>query len=111
MPGKPPSIKFLSIAWPILCGSLAAPITAIAFGLILINFLESQIKEVTILMVKSPGKSLLMGIVFLIIIPLAAFLLFITLIGIPLATIILGLYFLLLYLLEMLHIVRGRWMF
>lgn len=70
---------------------------ALAVGLILINFFGSRIKQINILMVKKPGKSLLLGLIFAFILPIISVLLFITLIGIPLGMIIFVLWVLLLY--------------
>lgn len=70
---------------------------ALALGLILINFFGSRIKQINILMVKKPGKSLLLGLIFAFILPIISVLLIITLIGIPLGMIIFVSWILLLY--------------
>jgi hypothetical protein len=70
---------------------------ALAVGLILINSASPQIKKINVLMVKNPGKSLLLGLVFSFILPIIAMLLMVTLIGIPLGISIFGLWLLLLY--------------
>jgi len=87
-------LEFNKINW---FWQLVAFFSSLLIGLIIINLFPSSTKKIMLQIIETPGKVLLAGLVFVLVMPLAAFLLLITLIGIPLGLIILGAYFFLLY--------------
>ena len=70
----------------------------IALSLVFIHFFTPQIKKAMIRMVERPLHATLLGAVFLFIIPIAAVLLMVTLVGAPLGLVVLALWLLMLYL-------------
>jgi len=69
----------------------------LAIGLIIISLIPKKVVEVQQEMIKHPGRSLVWGLIFILLTPLVIFLLLFTLIGIPIALILLALYLIILY--------------
>lgn len=72
-------------------------ITQVILGLILVNFFPNFTLRTTNFIEKEPWKSLVVGIVAIIIVPIISLILFVTVIGIPLAALTLIFYFILAY--------------
>jgi len=71
-------------------------------GLVIISLFKKPVKEITEEMIKNPGKNILWGMIYFIVVPLFFFLLFFTVIGIPLALIGLALYLISVYIAKVL---------
>lgn len=83
----------------------------LVLGLILVSLLRKKVLEVTKRMLKKPGASLGWGIVFSIVIPVVSFFLLFTLIGLPLAFIVMALYIIALYIAKVFAgIALGYWL-
>jgi len=78
-------------------GKLISIFGLIVVGLVLITLVPQIVTQISTEMNKSPGRSMLWGVAFLILTPLIAFVLLITVIGIPLAIIMFILYLIAFY--------------
>lgn len=70
---------------------------AIAFGLIIVSWLKKPVEEITDLMITKPWASLGLGFIVLFLTPIAAVIIMITMIGLPIGLTVLGLWILLMY--------------
>lgn len=87
-----------SKAWPgILVAKLVSLIGMFIVGLVLIGLFRDKLYKITDIIWKSPWQSLLWGIIFLIVVPILAIILLITVIGIPLSIVGILVYVTLLY--------------
>lgn len=77
--------------------TLASFLSALVLGLLLIKFAPRYIENVSDNVLNAPARSLLYGLIFLVVVPVLAFFLFITLLFIPLSIVIMILYFLAMY--------------
>lgn len=85
-------------AWPsLLIAKLVSLIGMLIVGLVLIGLFREKLYKITDIIWKSPWQSLLWGIIFLIVVPIAAVILLITIIGIPLSIVGMLVYVTLLY--------------
>jgi cytoskeletal protein CcmA (bactofilin family) len=90
-------------------GNLIAIFSALVIGLVLINFWRDPIIRITDLMQSKAGASLGWGILVFLLTPIIAFILLITIIGIPLSLILMALWLIALYLSKILvGILVGR---
>ncbi|MDO8592638.1 MAG: polymer-forming cytoskeletal protein [bacterium] len=98
---------FTDLAW--WWGKLIGIFSALVIGLVLISFWREQILKITDLMLNRVGASLGWGILALLLTPIIAIILLITIIGIPLSLILLMLWLIALYLSKILvGILIGR---
>lgn len=99
--------NFISLAW--WWGNLIAVFSALVMGLVLISFWREPIIKVTDLMLNKVSASFGWGILVLLLTPLIAIILLITVIGIPLSLILTALWLIALYLSKILvGILVGR---
>lgn len=94
----------------ILISQIINFISSLIIGLLLIYFLPRFILGVSGEIIQRPVVSLIIGLIALIVIPVIIFLLFITIIGLPLGLILLALYLIALYLAKIfVSLTIGRW--
>ncbi len=92
-------------------GRLFSIFAALVVGLVLISLWSGQIRTLTDRMLKRPAPAVGWGIVVMFITPILALILLITLIGIPLAFILMALWLIALYASKILvGILAGRWL-
>ncbi len=92
-------------------GKLISIFSALVIGMVLINFWREPIIKITDLMLARANASLGWGILVLLLTPIIAIILLITIIGIPLSLIIMALWLIALYLSKILvGILTGRWL-
>ncbi len=77
--------------------TLASFLSALILGLLLVKFTPRFLENTSQAIVNTPGRSLLVGFIALVIIPIGAFFLFITLLLIPLSFLVMVMYFVALY--------------
>ncbi|MBU2219671.1 polymer-forming cytoskeletal protein [Patescibacteria group bacterium] len=87
--------NFTSLPW--WWGKLISLFSALVIGLVLISFWREKIMKITDLMLTKIGSSLGWGILALLLTPIIAIILLITIIGMPLAFILLALWLIALY--------------
>ncbi|MFA6307026.1 MAG: polymer-forming cytoskeletal protein [Patescibacteria group bacterium] len=78
-------------------GKIISLFSALVLGLVLISFWREQIIKITDLMLKKVGPSLGWGVLALLLTPIAAIILLITIIGIPLSLILMALWLIAMY--------------
>ncbi|KKR91836.1 MAG: hypothetical protein UU95_C0036G0002 [Parcubacteria group bacterium GW2011_GWC2_42_12] len=101
--------NFISLSW--WWGKLIAVFSALVIGLVLISFWHEPIIKITDLMLIRASASLGWGILVLLLTPIIAVILLITIIGIPLSLILMALWLIALYLSKILvGILIGRWL-
>lgn len=77
--------------------TLASFFSALILGLLLVKFAPRYLENVSDNILNSPARSLLVGFIFLIVVPMLAIFLFVTLLLIPLSIVLMALYFLATY--------------
>lgn len=80
-----------------LAFTLASFLSALILGLLLTKFAPRFLEKTADTILEAPAKSALIGFVALITIPVAAFILFVTLLLIPLSFVVMGMYFIAIY--------------
>jgi len=88
--------KFLSGSW--IFAKITHLFGILLIGVIIITLLKSLTKKITQAMWSDPSKSMLLGLICLIVTPIALIIVTITIIGIPLALISMAIYLILIYL-------------
>ena len=96
LPKEKATSKNLSIAWA--WGKLYSVFAALVIGLVLISLWRKPIIEITDKMLKKTGKTIGWGMIIMLITPILSVILIFTLIGLPLAVILFGLWILAIYL-------------
>ncbi len=87
--------KFITKSY--LFGKVISLFSLLLVGLLLISLFLQKVDEITELMIQKPIKNLWQGLLFLIVTPILAFILMLTIIGLPLALISLTWYLMILY--------------
>lgn len=90
--------QFISTSW--IFFKIIGLFSLLLVGMILVSLWPDKTRQITQAMWQKPWKSMLMGLVYLIVAPIALLILLITIIGIPLSIIGFCLYFILLYTLK-----------